>query len=74
MQNLVAYRVYRKEVIQVSNDFSDTSVPFGCLTALWKTSKGEKVNLVSFLNFKDIKPNKITGKSNFCESLICETT
>ena len=38
------------EVLQVSIDFSDTKVPsgncFGCYTALWKTSKGEKVNLL----------------------------
>ena len=65
------------EVLQVSIDFSDTRVPFeicfGCLTALWKASKGEKLNLPCLFNFKGVKPTKISWETNFCECLICET-
>ena len=53
------------EFLQVSIDFNDTRVPsgfcFGCHTAQWGASKGEKVNLPCLFNFKGIKTTKITS-------------
>ena len=64
------------EVLQVSINFSDTRVSsricFGCYTALWKASKGEKENFPCLFNFEDIKLTKVTQERNFCECLICE--